>query len=164
MLRITEQSRQFIALVFARSAGTLVLRLVFVVGLGLGVLGVVVADIVMTAIFTVVISPWFTPLIRPVFSWPVMREALGFGLPRIPHSIAHQVIGLADRYFLNAFGTLRDVGLYSIGASFGLALKLFLSAFEVRVDAVLSRRHARTGSRNASTAPCPPTSSPCSCC
>ena len=130
VLRITEQSRQFIALVFVRSAGTLVLRLVLVVGVGLGVLGVVVADIVMTAIFTVIISPWFAPLIRPVFSWPVLREALGFGLPRIPHSIAHQIIGLADRYFLNAFGTLRDVGLYSIGASFGLALKLFLSAFE----------------------------------
>ena len=130
VLRITEQSRQFIALVFVRSAGTLILRLVFVVGLGLGVLGVVVADLVMTAIFTVIISPWFTPLIRPVFSWPLMREALGFGLPRIPHSIGHQIIGLADRYFLNAFGTLRDVGLYSIGASFGLALKLFLSAFE----------------------------------
>ena len=59
-----------------------------------------------------------------------MREALGFGLPRIPHSLSQQVIGVADRYFLNAFGTLRDVGLYSIGASFGLALKLFLSAFE----------------------------------
>ncbi len=130
VLRITEKSGQFIALVFVRSAGTLVMRLVLVVGAGLGVLGVVVADVVVTAVFTVIISPWFAPLIRPVFSRAIIREALGFGLPRIPHSIAHQVIGLADRYFLNAFGTLRDVGLYSIGASFGLALKLFLSAFE----------------------------------
>ena len=38
-------------------------------------------------------------------------------------------MGMADRYFLNAYATLRDVGLYSIGASFGLALKLYLSAF-----------------------------------
>jgi O-antigen/teichoic acid export membrane protein len=83
-----------------------------------------------TAVFTVVLSRWFAPLIRPVFSRPLMLEALGFGLPRIPHSLSQQVIGVADRYFLNAFGTLRDVGLYSIGASFGLALKLFLSAFE----------------------------------
>jgi len=80
--------------------------------------------------FTGVISRWFAPLIRPVFSRSILREALRFGLPRIPHSVAHQVIGLADRYFLNAFGTLHDVGLYSIGASFGLALKLFVGAFE----------------------------------
>ena len=74
------------------------------------------------------------PLVRAADSssvlTPMLREALRFGLPRIPHSVAHQVIGLADRYFLNAFGTLHDVGLYSIGASFGLALKLFVGAFE----------------------------------
>ncbi len=130
VMRIGERSAQFISLVFARSASTLLMRLVLVIGAGMGVLGVVVADLLVTAVFTVVLSRWFAPLIRPVFSRPLMREALGFGLPRIPHSLSQQVIGVADRYFLNAFGTLRDVGLYSIGASFGLALKLFLSAFE----------------------------------
>ncbi len=130
VLRIAEQPKQFIALVFARSASTLVLRLLLVIWAGMGVMGVVLADVVVTAVFTVILSRWFAPLIRPVFSAAVLRDALGFGLPRIPHSLAHQVMGMADRYFLNAYATLRDVGLYSIGASFGLALKLFLSAFE----------------------------------
>jgi O-antigen/teichoic acid export membrane protein len=130
VLRIGDQSTQFIALVFGRSAGTLVARLVLVIGAKMGVLGVVAADLAVTVIFSLVLSRWFAPLIRPVFSAAVIREALGFGLPRIPHSLAHQVMGVADRYLLNAFGTLRDVGLYSIGASFGLALKLFLSAFD----------------------------------
>jgi O-antigen/teichoic acid export membrane protein len=130
VLRIGQQSKQFIALVFARSAGTLVVRLVLVIGFGMGVLGVVAADVVVTLVFTPVLGRWFVPLLRPVFSRAVIVDALAFGLPRIPHSLASQVIGLADRYFLNWFGTLKDVGLYSIGASFGLAPKLFLSAFE----------------------------------
>jgi O-antigen/teichoic acid export membrane protein len=130
VLRIEQKSRQFIALTFVRSTGTIAARLVLVIWAGMGVVGVVVADVLVTALFTLLLTRWFVPLIRPVFSRDVMREALGFGLPRIPHSVAHQVIGFADRYFLNAFGTLRDVGLYSVGASFGLALKLFLSAFE----------------------------------
>jgi O-antigen/teichoic acid export membrane protein len=130
VLRIGEHAKQFIALVFARSAGTLVMRLVLVIGGGMGVLGIVLADVLVTGAFSLILSRWFGPLIRPVFSRAIIREALSFGLPRIPHSIAHHVMGLADRYFLNAFGTLRDVGLYSIGATFGLALKLFLSAFE----------------------------------
>ncbi|MGH9373169.1 MAG: polysaccharide biosynthesis C-terminal domain-containing protein [Vicinamibacterales bacterium] len=130
VLRIGEQSAQFISLVFGRSVGTLLARLVLVIGAGMGVLGIVVADVIVTAMFTIVLIRWYAPLIRPVFSRQVLKAALGFGLPRIPHSLAQQVIGLADRYFLVAFGTLRDVGLYSIGASFGLALKLFLSAFE----------------------------------
>ena len=130
VLRISERSGQFISLVFARAAATLIARLVLVIGAGMGVMGVVLADVVVTTLFTLVLVPWFAPLIRPVFSGALLRQALSFGLPRIPHSLAHQVMGLADRYFLNAFGTLRDVGLYSIGATFGLALKLFLSAFE----------------------------------
>ena len=130
VLRIKEQSRTFIALVFSRSAGTILARLVLVIVAELGVLGVVVADVLVTAVFTLVIIRWYTPLIRPVFSRPLLGDALAFGLPRVPHAIANQVIGVADKYFLNAFATLRDVGLYSIGATFGLGLKLFLSAFE----------------------------------
>jgi O-antigen/teichoic acid export membrane protein len=130
VLRIRDESKQFIALSFVRSAGTLVMRLVLVVGWGMGVMGVVVADVIVTAVFTALLSRWFVPLIRPVFSPAILRDALGFGLPRIPHSIAHHVMGLADRYLLKWFGTLADVGVYSVGATFGLALKFFLSAFE----------------------------------
>lgn len=130
VLRIAEKSAEFISLTFARSLGTLVARLVLVIGAGWGVLGVVFADVIVTALFTVALIRWFQPLIRPVFSWSLIRDALRFGLPRIPHSLAHQVMSLSDRYFLNKFQTLSDVGLYSIGATFGLSLKLFLSAFE----------------------------------
>jgi O-antigen/teichoic acid export membrane protein len=130
LLRISGQPRQFIALAFARSAGTIVARLLLVIWAGMGVFGIVVADLLVTTLFSLALVRWYVPLIRPVFSRPVLREALSFGLPRVPHSIAHQIIGFADRYFLKAYGALSDVGLYSIGASFGLALKFFLSAFE----------------------------------
>jgi O-antigen/teichoic acid export membrane protein len=130
VLRIGERSGQFVALSFTRSAGTIAARLVLVIGLRMGVLGIVTADVAVTTILTLILSRWYVPLLRPVFSRDVLREALGFGLPRVPHSVAQQIIGFADRYFLNAYGTLRDVGLFSIGASFGLALKFFLSAFE----------------------------------
>jgi O-antigen/teichoic acid export membrane protein len=130
VLRIGEKSGQFVALVFLRSAGTLVMRLVLVIIARKGVLGIVLADVFVTTVFTAVVSRWFVPLLRPVFSREIIKDALDFGLPRIPHSIAQQVISVADRYLLNIYGTLRDVGLYSIGASFGLGLKLFLSAFE----------------------------------
>jgi O-antigen/teichoic acid export membrane protein len=130
VLRIADRSALFVVLTFLRSAGTIVARLILVIAAGWGVAGVVYADVFVTAIFTLVLLPWFAPLIRPLFSRTLIREALGFGLPRIPHSLAHQVMSLSDRYFLNLYRTLEDVGLYGIGASFGLALKLFLSAFE----------------------------------
>ena len=144
VLRIEDKSRQFSLLTFSRSAATLVLRLGLVVVAHLGVLGVVLADILVSVGFTLVLLRWFVPLIRPVFSREVLVEALRFGLPRIPHGLAQQVMAISDRYLLNRLlwtglgmperersaAALRDIGVYSIGASFALAMKLFLSAFE----------------------------------
>ena len=46
------------------------------------------------------------------------------------------------------FVTLREIGLYSVGASFGLAMKLFLQRVRERVGAVLLRDDE--GARRAS--------------
>lgn len=130
VMRIEGRTSTYITLGFLRSAGTLLARLVLVIGLGRGVHGVVLADIVVTAIFTLTLLPWFVRLIRPVFSPQLLRESLRFGLPRLPHGVAHQVIAVSDRYVLGRFVTLHELGLYSTGASFALGLKLFLSSFE----------------------------------
>ncbi len=130
LFRARGKAAQFSALTFARATMTLVARLVLVVFYGRGVLGVVQADLAVTAVFTIVLAWWMRTLIRPVFSRAILMDALRFGLPRVPHGVALQVMAGADRYFISRFGLLRDVGLYSIGATFALALKLFLSAFE----------------------------------
>ena len=130
VLRMRKQAREFSLLAFARSASTLVLRLALVVGLGWGVMGVVVADLVVTAILLVVMVRWFAPLIPPVFSRPVLTRALAFGLPRVPHGFAQQVIAVGDRFVLAFFVDLATIGLYSMGVSVGLIQKVFLAAFE----------------------------------
>jgi O-antigen/teichoic acid export membrane protein len=132
--RIEGRASRFAALTFTRAAGVLVLRLVFVVGLGWGVVGLVAADLVLTAVIGVAIAPAVGRLLRPRFSWAVAREALAFGLPRVPHGLAHQAMAMADRWVLKtrlpAGIAIDTVGIYSVGASLGLGLKLFLSAFE----------------------------------
>jgi O-antigen/teichoic acid export membrane protein len=130
VMRIEGRAATYITLGFLRSAGTLLTRLVLVVVLGRGVHGVVLADVTVTTLFTLTLMPWFARLIRPVFSRRLLRESLRFGLPRLPHGVAHQVIAVSDRYILGRFVSLHELGLYSTGASFALGLKLFLSSFE----------------------------------
>jgi len=130
LLRMEKRAAQFSALTLARSVGTLLLRITLVVGLGFGVLGVVLADTIVTAMLLVALARWFRPLIRPVFSKAILADALRFGLPRVPHALGQQVIAVADKLILTAFRPLNEVGVYSIGVSFGLTQKLFLSAFE----------------------------------
>jgi O-antigen/teichoic acid export membrane protein len=131
VLRMEERSRQFSALTFSRSLATLVLRITLVVGAGLGLWGVILADLIVTAGLFVAMGRLFAPLIRPLFSRAILRDALAFGLPRLPHAFAQQVMAVGDRFVLTWYRLpLSDVGIYSMGVSFGLAEKLFLGAFE----------------------------------
>jgi O-antigen/teichoic acid export membrane protein len=130
VLRMTDRPATFVALTTSRSAATLLTRFALIIGLDLGVTGFVLADLIVSAVFTVVMLRWFWPLIRPVFSRAVLEDALRFGLPRVPHGILQQVMFVADRYVLRMFSVLSEVGLYQMGASFGMALKLVLNAFE----------------------------------
>lgn len=130
VLRMEQRSAEFSLLAILRSVATVVLRLVLVVSAGLGVLGVVVADVVVTAGLLIVLLRRFAPLIRAVFDWQVLRESLAFGLPRVPHAAAQQVMAVGDKFLLAAFRPIAEVGVYSMGVSFGLTQKLFLSAFE----------------------------------
>jgi O-antigen/teichoic acid export membrane protein len=130
VLRMQQRAREFSLLAFARSAATLLLRLALVVGFNYGVMGVVAADVVVTAVLLGVMGRWFAPLIRPVFSTTVLGDALRFGLPRVPHGFAQQVIAVGDKFVLNGFVSKQDLGLYSMGVSVGLIQKVFLAAFE----------------------------------
>ena len=130
VLRIQNRPGEFTALTLARSISTLVLRLVLIVGFGYGVMGIVITDVVVTTVLLVSMLRWFAPLIRPVFSRATLRQSLAFGLPRVPHGFALQVMSVADRFILERFRSLAEVGVYSIGVSFGLIPKLALGAFE----------------------------------
>ncbi len=130
VLRMEQRSATFSLLTLARSALTVVVRLVLVVGFHMRVVGVVLADVLVTIALMAVLTRWFAPLIRPVFSREILRKALAFGAPRVPHAAAQQVMAVADKPILTLFTTVQNIGVYSMGVSFGLTLKLFLSAFE----------------------------------
>jgi O-antigen/teichoic acid export membrane protein len=130
VLRMQKRAREFSALTLARSAATLVLRVVLVMGAGWGIMGVVVADVVVTAGILAIMVPLFAPLLRPAFSRIVLRDALRFGLPRVPHGFALQMMAVGDRFVMTRFLPMQEIGVYSIGVSFGLIEKIVLGAFE----------------------------------
>ena len=130
VLRMQQRAREFSALTLARSGSTLVLRLILVMGAGMGIMGVVVADLAVTAVMLVVMVRWFAPLLRPTFSTSLLRQSLAFGLPRVPHGFALQLMAVGDRFVMTRYLPLPEIGVYSMGVSFGLIEKIALGAFE----------------------------------
>jgi O-antigen/teichoic acid export membrane protein len=130
VLRMEKRAGEFSALTLARSVSTLVLRIVLVIGFTMGVMGVVLADIVVTGAVLLVMVRWFAPLLRPMFSRTILRKSLAFGLPRVPHGFALQVMSVGDRFVMARYLTVSEIGVYSMGVSFGLIEKIALGAFE----------------------------------
>jgi O-antigen/teichoic acid export membrane protein len=130
LMRIEKRAATFSMLTLTRSVSTLLLRILFVMQLGLGVLGLVAADLIVTALTLVLVARSFSRLVRLSFSVGMLRDSLAFGLPRVPHAFAQQLMAVGDRLILPAFRSLGEIGIYSMGASFALTQKLFLSAFE----------------------------------
>lgn len=130
VLRMERKTVTFSLLTLVRAALTIGVRLVLVINLQMGVTGLYLADILVTVTILAVLVRWFAPLVRPMFSMAVLRGTLAFGLPRVPHAAAQQVIAVGDKFILTLYATLQTVGIYSMAVSFGLTQKLFLSAFE----------------------------------
>ena len=130
VMRLKQQARPYSALTFTRSAGTTILRLVFVMAAGLGVTGLYLADLIVTVVILLLLWRWFRPLVRPLFSVSELRQALRFGLPRLPHGLAQQAFDYGNRLLLTRYVPLAELGVYQNASTLGTGVKFFLSSFE----------------------------------
>lgn len=130
LMRIRNQAVTYSALTFARSVGTVALRVLFVIGLEWSVAGMYAADLVVTLVLLPVLWRWIRPLLVGRFSWPELRLALRFGLPRVPHGLAQQALDAGNKLLLNAYIPLSQLGVYQNGVTLGTGIRFFTSAFE----------------------------------
>lgn len=129
-LRVEERARLYASLTFLRSFGTVLVRLVLVIGLRMGVLGLVLADVIVTVMLTVALAGTTRRMLAPRFSVPVLRELLAYGLPHVPHGILSQTMSMVDRFVLGLYMPLQQVGIYLIGSTVASVVKFYPVAFE----------------------------------
>lgn len=129
-MRLANQARAYSAMTFARSAGQVALRLVFIIYLGLGVTGVYVTDLLLTALLLPILWKWARPIVRPAFSRAELAVALRFALPRLPSGLAQQAFDAGNKLLFSRFAPLGTLGVYNNGFTLGTAVKFFVSAFE----------------------------------
>ena len=77
LLRIQERSRLFATMTFLRSFGTVLVRLMLVVGLGYGVVGIVLADVIVTLILLAALARTTRGMLAWRFSRTMLRDVLG---------------------------------------------------------------------------------------
>ncbi len=130
LFRIRGKAGYFTVASTLRNGLNLVFKVVLVVS-GWGVAGVLWSDVISSSFFVVALTPTLFGNLGRGFSWSMLRKALAFGLPKVPHGLAYQALNLADRKLLDVLASRAEAGLYHVAYMFGTGVKFFLSAFEL---------------------------------
>lgn len=130
VMRLRREAAAFSLFTFVRSVGTVILRILLVIGLGYGVAGIYAADLLLTLVLLPLLWRRCYELIAVAFSTRELRIALRFGLPRLPHGIASQTLDGYPKLLLGKTVSPDLVGVYQNGATLGTAVSFFKNAFE----------------------------------
>jgi O-antigen/teichoic acid export membrane protein len=89
---------------------------------GHGVLGVLYANAINSSIVSVVVCSFVLRQVGFSVSKNKIVALLKFGLPLVPAGLGLFILNFADRFFLQRFSTLTEVGIYALGYKFGLVI------------------------------------------
>jgi len=115
----------------ALSTGTLIsnlsLNIFFLVVMRMGVFGILLSMLITKAINCLIVSAITLRHIRYSFSLEKLKKMIWFSLPLVPASISMFIIHFSDRFFIQMYCNLNDLGLYSLGYKFGMIISIIVS-------------------------------------
>lgn len=129
LLQVREQARLYVATTLGTAIVTTALTLGFVVVGRMGARGYLLGSVLGGGAGAIAYTAIALRTVRPALRWDLLRAALVYSLPLVPHGIAGWALEMSDRAILARFVPLRDIGVYSLGYQLGSALGLVVTAF-----------------------------------
>lgn len=124
--RAREKALTFVALSLLQFVPAMVLNVVFVTVLDLGVRGVLLGNLISSAI-ALVIAMWIARKDSILeLNRVLVGPLLSFGMLMVPAATASWIINLSDRYVLRLFEDLEQIAIYGVGYKIGAVLNLAL--------------------------------------
>jgi O-antigen/teichoic acid export membrane protein len=126
-IRAIERPGLYIAVSLGRLLFGLALNIALVVWLHWGVMGVVYANAVSSAVTVLALLAFTLPKTGVHVVGRDLGNMLRFGIPLVPGALAMLVVHNGDRYILNEYRSLAEIGIYSLGYKLGMILTYALS-------------------------------------
>ncbi|WP_421808355.1 oligosaccharide flippase family protein [Flagellimonas sp.] len=108
----------------------LVLLLIFIVALGMKAEGVLASIAITNVVFFIMTISRFGKEIKFGIDFLVLRKALVYSLPLVPHSISGVSTAMIDRVFINNMLSTATTGIYNLGSTFGGVVFLVASGVQ----------------------------------
>jgi len=133
----------------ARSVLAILLNLLLVFWWGWGLMGILWATLIHTSIFAIAVTAYMCRRTGLTFDRKILGELLVFGLPLMIGGFGGFILNNGDRFFLEAFRSSSEVGLYGVGYRLGtvalaLVIQPFLKIWSVTMVDISRRPDGRT--------------------
>jgi O-antigen/teichoic acid export membrane protein len=129
VFRVEERSGLFVLASLANIAVTVLASVLLIVVYDQGARGLIVGNFTGTLTVYLVLLGYRRAQLGRSFSRELLREMNRFGVPLVPASLALIAMNLGDRFFLNHFAGIDEVGRYEIGVRIASAMVLLITAF-----------------------------------
>lgn len=117
--RIEQRAVYFVVFSVARLIVSVTLNVIFIAYYELGVLGFAYSALISSVLGFLVLYPPFIKQGGAPFVWAKAKDVIKLGYPLILAGVAFFVIHFADRFILNHYTDLAQVGFYSLAYKFG---------------------------------------------
>ncbi len=145
---ISQRPWAFFFLSVAHAALTFGLSLYWVVGLNRGVFGSLLAGLVASGSIGAISIALIARNASRQLSGRMLKEALSFSIPLVPHMASHWALTQSDRYVLGRSVSSVQVGIYSVGYQFSLPISLFISSVSNAFFPLVNARLSTEGNRH----------------
>ncbi|MEZ6132253.1 MAG: lipopolysaccharide biosynthesis protein [Planctomycetaceae bacterium] len=138
-LRVLKWSGVFVVISLTRLLINIGLNVWLIVGVGMGVEGLLVGNLIATILQTVVLSTIFVKTRGPFrLDRVIGRHMLRFAVPLVLTAVVTMLMHEADRFFLRIWSSMDVVGVYSLAHKLGFAVNTlcvlpFLSIWTVAI-------------------------------
>lgn len=120
---------------------TIALSAVLVFGVGLGVEGAILGQLIAVATTLGYVLFATRGTFRVMFEWQKCKQMLAYSIPMVPASIGLFLNLYADRLVIQHDRSLADVGLYGVGYRLATVVTLVLTAFQAAaLPLILARK------------------------
>ncbi len=126
-LQIRQLPKQYISVSLAGFLLTVSATIVFVVFYRLGVYGVLYGQLVGNVLQFIFLSIYSRKEYKISFSFVQLSLMLSFSIFLIPANLSSLILNMSNRWFLQEYQTIEDVGLFSLGAKFASIIPMLFT-------------------------------------
>ncbi len=131
LMRIKEQAKLFSIVSFVETTMVLLSVIYFIVSRQMGVLGALYGILLANSIMMLIHFIYLVINSSLSINLKALRESINYSLPLVPGNIVESFYSVLDRFFMDKFIPLNQIGLYSFGQRISQILLIVINVLQL---------------------------------